>query len=66
MTKPITAVATMRPLRMERRARLLVVERSKRALDRDHCDRAPFESADPPNVIKDFWKSAYEAIRTGS
>jgi CubicO group peptidase (beta-lactamase class C family) len=23
-----------------------------------------FESADPPNVIKDFWKSAYEAIRT--
>jgi len=29
-----------RPLRMERRARLLVVERSKRALDRDHCDRA--------------------------
>jgi CubicO group peptidase (beta-lactamase class C family) len=40
MTKPITAVATMRPLRMERRARLLVVERSKRALDRDHCDRA--------------------------
>jgi CubicO group peptidase (beta-lactamase class C family) len=25
-----------------------------------------FESADPPNVIKDFWKSAYEAIRTES
>ena len=25
-----------------------------------------FESADPPNVIKDFWKSAYEAVRTGS
>jgi CubicO group peptidase (beta-lactamase class C family) len=22
-----------------------------------------FESADPPNVIKDFWKSVYEAIR---
>ena len=22
-----------------------------------------FESPDPPNVIKDFWKSAYEAIR---
>jgi hypothetical protein len=26
----------------------------------------PFESADPPNVTKDFWKSAYEAIRPGS
>jgi hypothetical protein len=25
-----------------------------------------FESADPPNVIKDFWKSANEAVRTGS
>jgi hypothetical protein len=25
-----------------------------------------FESADPPNVIKDFWKSAYQAIRTES
>ena len=25
-----------------------------------------FESADPPNVIKDFWKSAYEAVRAGS
>jgi hypothetical protein len=23
-----------------------------------------FESADPPNVIKDFWKSVYEAIRS--
>ena len=23
-----------------------------------------FESPDPPNVIKDFWKSAYEAIRS--
>jgi CubicO group peptidase (beta-lactamase class C family) len=23
-----------------------------------------FESADPPNVIKDFWKSAYQAIRS--
>jgi CubicO group peptidase (beta-lactamase class C family) len=25
-----------------------------------------FEAADPPNVIKDFWKSAYEAIRSES
>jgi hypothetical protein len=23
-------------------------------------------NADPPNVTKDFWKSAYEAIRPGS
>jgi hypothetical protein len=25
-----------------------------------------FELADPPNLIKDFWKSAYEAIHTES